>query len=458
MTPTAFAANNIIFGGGTFYANNAFVLNTNRGITLATNATFDVTNAHTLTYGGIITGAYGLTKIDGGELALSGANTYTGSTTVSGGELVLSGGKNSYTGGTIINSGGIVSTGGEGASAGAVANLGKVPTSFISNNMVLNGGTFSANNSFTLHSNRGCLLTANSIIDVTTQQGSNQNLTVAGVISQSGGAFGITKTSGGILKLSASNTYGGNTAISAGILVLTTNGSINNSPLISIVATSTFDVSSNASFVLSSNTTLSASGAGLTTNLGAAVLNGASSGTVNLGTQPISLTFTPTAFAGDSNHPSLYVSQGTLALNGNAFTVNNASGTALGAGNYILIQQASGSVSSSGSYTVNVTGSGLVSGNAASIQVSGGSVDLVVVTPVSTPPVFQAPTQSGGLFTLTWSTVSNQLYQIQSTASLTSPANWTNVGGAITATNTSMILSEPISANSQQFYRVLLLP
>src|SRR5205823_14529053 len=87
----------------------------------------------------------------------------------------------------------------------------------------------------------------------------------------------------------------------------------------------------------------------------------------------------PTSFNGDSTHPALYVSQGTLSLGGNAFSINNASGTALGVGTYKLIQQAVGTIASAGGYSVvGVTGSGVVSGNVASIQVTAGEVDLVV--------------------------------------------------------------------------------
>jgi hypothetical protein len=144
-----------------------------------------------------------------------------------------------------------------------------------------------------------------------------------------------------------------------------------------------------------------------------------------------------------------------LSLNGNAFTVNNASGTALGVGNYLLIQQASGIVTTSRSYSVSVIGNGLISGATASIQVSGGNMNLVVTAPA--PPVIQTAKQSGSSFAFTWSTITNQMYQIQATASL-APANWTNLGSTLTATNSAMTISEPIGANKEQFYRVVLLP
>ena len=240
-----------------------------------------------------------------------------------------------------------------------------------------------------------------------------------------------------------------------GTLVLASIGSINNSSAISIAAGATFDVSAITSYVLSSSTTLIASGAGTTTGSTAAAINGASGGTISLGSQPISLTFTPTTFTGDTTHPALYIAQGTLSLNSNGFTVNNASGTALGAGTYRLVQQVSGSIASSGGYPVNVTGSGLVGIDTASVQVSSGNVNLVVTAPVA--PIIQTTMQSGSSLIFKWSTITNQMYRIQSTTNL-APADWTNLSSVVTATNSTATISEPIGTNSQQFYRVVLLP
>jgi len=89
------------------------------------------------------------------------------------------------------------------------------------------------------------------------------------------------------------------------------------------------------------------------------------------------------SFNGDSSHPSLFISQGSLSLNGNSFTINNSSGTPLGSGSYTLIQQASGNVSSSGNFAVNLVGNGSVAGCIASIAVIGGNVDLVVQAPAT---------------------------------------------------------------------------
>jgi hypothetical protein len=76
---------------------------------------------------------------------------------------------------------------------------------------------------------------------------------------------------------------------------------------------------------------------------------------------------------------------------------------------------------------------------------------------VTSSLVIQTVQRSGGSLTFTWSANTNQIYQIQSTASLT-PPNWTNLGGTLVATNSTMSTSEPIGTNSQGFYRVALLP
>ena len=61
------------------------------------------------------------------------------------------------------------------------------------------------------------------------------------------------------------------------------------------------------------------------------------------------------------------------------------------------------------------------------------------------------------MLAFTWSAAPAQLYQVQSTTNLAS-ADWINVGGVITATNTIQSAAYAIESVSLQFYRVLLLP
>jgi hypothetical protein len=243
---------------------------------------------------------------------------------------------------------------------------------------------------------------------------------------------------------------------------LVTNGSISLSPSISIAAGAVLDVASftGGTFALAGGQSLTASGYGTVTNIGsanAAVLHGPASGSVSLGSQPITLKFIPTGFTGDSAHPSLYVSQGTLSLTGNAFTVNNAAGTPLGAGTYTLIQQASGTITSSGSYTVSVTGSGLAAGTAGSISVSGSAVNLVVQTsnnaplPVVVPPAVSPTT---GTFSITFSGTPGTTYTIQYSPNCTG-GPWTTLTNITPGANGLIALTNtPSPSAPQRFYRI----
>jgi autotransporter-associated beta strand protein len=230
------------------------------------------------------------------------------------------------------------------------------------------------------------------------------------------------------MSLTATNTYSGPTAISGGVLALSGNGSISNSAKLSIAAGTTFDVSTlnSTSFALSSGTTLSASGKGTTVGSTAASINGAASGgVVNLGAQPVSLTFTPTTFTGDSAHSSLYIPQGALTLGGNAISVSNAAATPLGAGAYTLIQVASGTISGAPATSVIVTGAGLVPGNSASLSVSGGSVIMTVVA-APTKPAFTSFKISGTtlMITATNGTTNGNYVLLESTNLALPLTNW----------------------------------
>ncbi|NBO57110.1 MAG: hypothetical protein EBU84_21510, partial [Actinobacteria bacterium] len=89
--PNSFLATSITLDGGMLSATNSLSLSTNRGITLGpTNAgRINVGSGLTLTYGGVIAGSTNLTVSGSGTLSLSGANTYTGLTTVSSGSTVV---------------------------------------------------------------------------------------------------------------------------------------------------------------------------------------------------------------------------------------------------------------------------------------------------------------------------------------------------------------------------------
>jgi uncharacterized repeat protein (TIGR03803 family) len=82
-----------------------------------------------------------------------------------------------------------------------------------------------------------------------------------------------------------------------------------------------------------------------------------------------------------------------------------------------------------------------------------------VVFKLSIPmqPSFTAITQSNGLISLKWTSVSGQMYQLQTNSSLCS-TDWGNLGAPILATNGFMCASDTVAPNASLFYRVTVLP
>ena len=212
------------------------------------------------------------------------------------------------------------------------------------------------------------------------------NACVLGGTSVNQNNLSLTVSGTSTLLLAAANTYTGNTTISAGTLALGATGSISNTPNINLAAGATFDVSAISAYVLSSSNKLSAAGTAT-----AATINGASGGTVSLGSQPVTLTY-------DGTHPALTVSQGTLVLNGNAFTVNRGSPLALGSYNIV---SAGSAITSSGVYSV--TGTAIPAGSVGVVSVSGNNVVLTIGA--TTLSLISSATPSGYNDTLTFTTV-----------------------------------------------------
>ncbi len=203
------------------------------------------------------------------------------------------------------------------------------------------------------------------------------------VVTNSGGTIDtVVHVSGpGTVRLSGAGSYGGNWSFDAGTCQLSNTLALGTGPTATVNAGGTLDLTQLGAISYGLTTAaLGASGTGTAVGSTAATIKADASGVIDLatGTKAINLTYTPTSFSGDSTHPALYVSQGVLSLGGNAFTINNASGTPLGIGTYLLIQQASGSITTGGGYVADVQGSGTAPGTLGTIQVSGGNVNLVV--------------------------------------------------------------------------------
>ena len=178
------------FSGGTLQAGASF--SSSLPINLATagsNGTID-TAGYTLTLSGPLSGPGGLVKADSGTLILGAANTYSGSTLVSGGTLAL-------------------------------ANPAALQNSTVTVNTT-NGLAFCTSGSYylgALAGSGGFALndTAGAGGVALTVGGDGASTTFSGLLS---GAGGLAKIGAGSLTLSGSNTYGGGTTVAGGTLLV----------------------------------------------------------------------------------------------------------------------------------------------------------------------------------------------------------------------------------------------
>ena len=194
--------NNAQVWGGDFTFAGSSGLNLGTGaVSLGANRTVTV-SASTLTVGGVISGAFSLTKAGAGTLTVSGANTFTGGTNLSVGQLninnatALGAGTFTITAGTTIDN-----------TSGA--------TIIESNNnpQTWNGGfTFVGSNALNLSTGAVTLGASLTLTD------STSTLTVGGAIGDGGHAYSITKAGAGTLTLTAAGTFSGGVFINAGIL------------------------------------------------------------------------------------------------------------------------------------------------------------------------------------------------------------------------------------------------
>ncbi|WP_395753590.1 autotransporter-associated beta strand repeat-containing protein [Prosthecobacter sp.] len=163
--------------------------------TLTSTSTYDVRSG---SVSAVLGGTVGLTKSTGGTVTLSNSNTYTGTTTVNGGTLALSGAGQISDSSSLVVSGGIFAIGTVSDTVAGVQ---------------LTSGSITGS---------GGVLTSSSTYDM-------QNGSVSAIL---GGSVGLTKTTAGAVTLSGINTYTGATLLSAGDL--TVNGSIGSSSLTTI--------------------------------------------------------------------------------------------------------------------------------------------------------------------------------------------------------------------------------
>ncbi|MEI6674103.1 MAG: autotransporter-associated beta strand repeat-containing protein, partial [Verrucomicrobiota bacterium] len=220
----------------------------------------------------------------------------------------------------------------------------------------------------------------------------NAALTVSGVISDFGGAYGLTKSGVGTLTLSGANTYLGTTTVSAGTLAISSPGTLGGT-LGNVAALTT------NGGVLDLGTT--------TQKVGALSLGGAA--TIQNGS------LTGTSYAASNTSGNATVSANLLANGVAGFTMSGSGGTVTlsGANTYIGWTTVTNG-------TLAISGSGTL-GNAAPLSTQGGVLDLGNTTQTVGFVEFRGGTvQNGSLNASAYNCLKNTTI----TANLTGSANF----------------------------------
>jgi autotransporter-associated beta strand protein len=299
------------------------------------------------TFNGVITGASGkLIKTGSNKLTLSGTNTFTGGVEVNNGVLTVNATETAGTSGPLGVSGSITFGGGtlQYSAANAADYSARIST----------GGSQAYK------------------LDV-----NGQTVSFASALQGSGNTLTLSDTAGaGTLTLSGANTYTGNTTINAGTLALGGSASLDAASSVTIAAAATFDVSAISTYTWGASSGLTASG----TASSVATIKGGSSVTLN--GRPATLNFVPTGFLGDSGHPALTMSAGSLDLAGSTIAVFNNGGSPLGAGDYTVVSggTVTGTAPALDAASGVGNGVGMAVNTSASLVIVSGNLILRVVS------------------------------------------------------------------------------
>jgi filamentous hemagglutinin family protein len=314
-----------------------------------------------------ISGTGALIDQGSGTLTLSGANDYTGATTVSAGTLVITNatGLGTAAAGTTVASGATLDL--QGVAVGSEA-------------ITLNGGTL-ATSTGTSSLIGTVTMGANSTVNV-----SGTALTLNGVVS---GAYALTKSGSGALTLAAANSYTGATTVNAGTLVVTNATGLGTTGVgagTTVANGSTLDlqgvVVGNEAITLNGGSTLSTSTG--TSSLSGAVAMGAAS-TVNVGGTSLTLSGVVSGayaltksgsgtlvLAANNTYSSTVFSAGTLRLANNGALPDSS--LTVAAGNTLELGSINNSNLNVSGKTITLASSGTYGGGGYLHNVAGDNI------------------------------------------------------------------------------------
>ncbi|HLG04977.1 MAG TPA: autotransporter-associated beta strand repeat-containing protein, partial [Gemmatimonadales bacterium] len=245
------AGNSVALGAGNLSDGSSAGANTvSAPLSFSATRTVSVTTSTTtLTISGVISGAGGLTKSGSGVLALSGANSYTGTTTVSAG--VLSARHNTAlgtaAGTTSVTSGAALQVDGSGLT---IAELLTVNGTGISGTGVLRhlansntwSGALTLGSASTITSDAGTLTLTGGVVSgasTLTLNGGGDFVFGSAAIA---GSRAVTKSGAGTVTFNFANTYTGGTNINVGVLRLGVANGIGSTSTVTVASGATFDL------------------------------------------------------------------------------------------------------------------------------------------------------------------------------------------------------------------------